>query len=428
MLVLLIISLASSLKLPLKAVRTPIADPDSSISLSGGVHVSNYYNTQYYSVITAGTPPSQYTVKLDTGSTYLWLQSVECADCHFAANQFDSSLSSTYEENYVIKTLLYGSKNVTGYFSNETFSVDGIDGSHLEATDVVFVLTYEEFGLEALESDGILGLSFSNSNLGGYLNFVDSLKAQGQITSSMFSLYFTDNMVGAETEPESNIMIGGYDMMYSQETELRYVNVYETSGFWFADLDSLTVNGADIGVTTNYALFHSGEPMILGPTDDINLMVKLVKGTSFCYNLNSYNFCPCKDYSAYPVFALDIDGEVFELGPQEYLLKVSGWCMILMEPRDNMMAIILSIPFLRKYYSVFDLDNARVGLALAVEAVIIDATTNQELAVEAVAIDATTNQASASGYAVIIAVGVAIVVAGRKIVGRKNEYDYSLAN
>lgn len=65
----------------------------------GGEHVDvkDYMNAQYFIQASVGTPPQEFTVVPDTGSSNLWLYSSKChAIPCFYHPKFDASKSSTY--------------------------------------------------------------------------------------------------------------------------------------------------------------------------------------------------------------------------------------------------------------------------------------------------------------------------------------------
>ena len=409
MLLIYLLNAVFAFKVPLKLMKTPFISLDST-NASSPVHVFNYYNTQYYTIINVGTPPSPFTVKIDTGSSYLWIPSSNCTDCHQIAHYFNASNSSTYKDLKGTAKLSYSKSSVTGRTSTETVSIN--PDSPLTATDLLFVLVTEEVEMSELASDGVLGLSFS-SNLGKYKNLIDALKEQGQIENSLFSIYLNDNIYGdtAETDPEANIIIGNYDMNYSQEINLTYIKIHKESRYWVTTLNSLTQNGKKVNLSAKYAIFNTGSAMIQGPEADILALLKIIKSGRTCYNFNSYNFCPCKDFTGYPVLNFTLDGHGFELGPEYYLVQAQGWCMIMLEPLDGVNMIVLSQPFLRKYYSVFDMDNAKLGLALAKKSV---------------KIEPTTTTSSIYPYGLIMFAGIAIGYTLKKKYNLKKENDYSL--
>lgn len=82
-----------------------------------------------------------------------------------------------------------------------------------------------------------MGLAFKKLSE-NYSTVLDNLKDQGQISSKIFSLYLGDNKVGvADTIPNSAIIFGGYDLFtYAQNSIIRYVNSFSSTGYWAASL------------------------------------------------------------------------------------------------------------------------------------------------------------------------------------------------
>lgn len=76
--------------------------------------------------------------------------------------------------------------------------------------------------------------------------------------------------------------------------------------------------------------------------------------------------CPNK-YKDFPTLQMDINGHIFELDPEDYITNEDDICVILIYNLGNRVVvtedtIVLGVNFLRKYYTVFDIEKSRVGI------------------------------------------------------------------
>ena len=123
------------------------------------VALKNYMDAQYFGEIGVGTPPQNFTVIFDTGSSNLWVPSSKCyfsVACYFHP-KYKSSGSSTYRKNGKSADIHYGTGAISGFFSEDHIRV-----GDLVVKDQEFIEATKEPGLTFLMAkfDGILGLGF----------------------------------------------------------------------------------------------------------------------------------------------------------------------------------------------------------------------------------------------------------------------------
>ncbi|PKI48874.1 hypothetical protein CRG98_030722, partial [Punica granatum] len=85
------------------------------------VALKNYLDAQYYGEIGIGTPPQNFTVIFDSGSSNLWVPSSKCilsVACYFHS-RYKSGQSRTYQKNGKSASIKYGTGAVSGFFSND---------------------------------------------------------------------------------------------------------------------------------------------------------------------------------------------------------------------------------------------------------------------------------------------------------------------
>ena len=377
-LVVVVLSIVSAqIKIPLQR-EGGLSEP-ASLSPLGSVslvavnttsYLQNINNMQYRGVVSVGSPPTNFSVIFDTGSSWLWVPSVSCkAKCHSSSNYLVPSKSFTYTSLDKEIVLRYGMGFAEGKLSTEQVSIG--DEVSLSVTDQVFVLVENDKDFFGMRADGILGLSFKKLSQ-GYKTLIDNLKDQGKIKQKVFSIYLSDNQFGdqKDTVPESAIVIGDYDLeTYAESKEVRYVDVYEETGYWTIPLINISMDQKSITPVSYLAIIDTGTSLLMAPQEDAFEVMLKISRKGQCYQSYGFLVCDCgvtQSLEDYPEisFSLGFQGE-FVLGPKDYFWKSGQYCQLLLAPIPSGNFWIMGDVFLRKYYTIFDMENYRVGFAEA---------------------------------------------------------------
>jgi len=330
--------------------------------------LSDYEDAQYYGPITIGTPPQNFNVVFDTGSSNLWVPSSECPILNLACkshNQYDHTKSSTYVANGSSFAIEYGSGAVSGFLSED---VVGFGGLNIQSQ--TFGEAMHEPGLSffVAKFDGLLGMGYVTISVDHVTPVWYNIISQGLVSDPVFAFWLAQNpsaTVGGE------LSLGGVDA--SRYTGSISYAPLTSETYWQFALDDWQLGGSSLGWCTSgcVGICDSGTSLIVGPTikiDALNLKLgaTIVNGEGI--------FPDCSVISSLPNITVVINSNSFVLTPQDYVLQItqdgeteclSGFVGLDLPMGNNF--YILGDTFIAAYYAVFDFGNNQVGWARSVQ-------------------------------------------------------------
>lgn len=328
--------------------------------------LSNYMDAQYYGPIDIGTPPQTFNVIFDTGSSNLWVPSKECPIYEISCrlhNRYDSSKSSTHKKNGTDFAIQYGSGSMSGFVSSDSVCVAGVC-----VEEQLFAEATHEPGIAFLAAkfDGILGMGFSSISVNGIPTVFDMMVSQQKVDKPVFSFWLNRN---PEDPNGGTLILGGSDPeLY--EGELYYVGL-SAATYWQVSMKSMKVDGDGSMACTKgcEAVLDTGSSLLVGPKDETKAINKYIGGRELIPGTGQY-FIDCDKISSLPPVEFEFGGKVFTLMGEDYILKVTqmgvSHCISGFQGLDTPLGLwILGDVFLGKYYSEYDVENQRVGLAVA---------------------------------------------------------------
>lgn len=352
------------IKMPLKKRSLSYEEVRKSIDryrklnlVDGGstVPIHDMSDAQYYAELTIGTPAQKFKVCPDTGSSNLWVPSKKCNSIAcWLHTRYDSGKSSTYEADGREVDIQYGSGSCKGFASKDVVSIAGFSES----------MTFAEMKHEgsisfiAAKFDGILGLAFENISVQHIPPPLKVFYEHGDIED-----YTVAFKLGRTDGEDGEMTIGGYNPdAYSGE--ITWFNVAKEL-WWYFEFEDVLVDGVSAGVCPNGkcgGILDTGTSMLIGPVASMDVIMKNIEIDARCQNLDKN-----------PTVSFVINGHKFDLTPDDYVMKVgaagSYQCMPGMMGADLVPFFIFGDTFLRKYYSIYDMNVKggvpRLGLALA---------------------------------------------------------------
>ena len=366
---LLATSVAATIRLPLKrSVSYPSLDslknlinfPQDFISYSGSAEdLENFLNMQYIGELQVGTPPQTLTFVFDTGSSWLWLPSTKCTACH-NSTQFDSSASTTFNTTGIELDLQYGQGNASGVISLDTVS---FGSPKLTVDNQPFILVDRDGDLDGFDADGIIGLAFDSLS-DGYPTFVQNLKAQGVIDEAIFAFYLNDDDFSDEdVELQSEVMIGGYDAVkYAKNETIHWIKLFN-SGYWSIPISKVEFEGAQLEGPATFGIIDTGTSLIIGPSSQVTQINNAIykKHNDYCATDDGLTLCECDKIEDIEGLSFIIEGVEYYIAPKHLFLELFGFCAMLIQPWDQDVWILGDV-FLRRYYSIYDMDKLQIGL------------------------------------------------------------------
>jgi hypothetical protein len=328
-------------------------------------------NSQYVGRIQVGSPKKgtkqqEFDVIFDTGSSNLWLNSDSCqSEGCLIHRRFHPRQSRTYKKLPVEMSVQFGTGAIEGFLAKDTFTLgpvrvhDQAFGQIKRSTGSVFVTG---------KFDGILGLSFPSLSAHSYTPVFDSIIQQKLLTNNMFSFYYS-----LLPKQNSAIMLGEpLRSMYNGK--MNWIQVSKPF-YWEVNLIDIEYDGVSTGACPDApckAVVDTGTSLLTGPSSYTKKMLRTLgvdRGCSNADDLKTITYVISDDNGEY---RFDIDAKFFVLKSQAK--RADGtpkFCragfMALDVPKPRGPLFILGDVFMRKYYTVFDRDNQRIGLALAKE-------------------------------------------------------------
>jgi hypothetical protein len=177
----------------------------------------------------------------------------------------------------------------------------------------------------------------------------------------MFAFYLASN--GAEG---STLTLGGTDSRF-YSGDFTYVPLAKAASllpYWLVSASDIKLGGASTNSCSHWMgcdmVVDTGTSIIAGPPSAMNTLIsKVGKVEEDCSNVDKL-----------PTITFSFESGNFDLGPDFYVIRQKTGdkeqCMLGMQGINAGVPIwILGDPFLRKYYTVWDADQKRVGFATA---------------------------------------------------------------
>ncbi|CAF0999483.1 unnamed protein product [Adineta ricciae] len=345
----------------IKRSVTPTTANESLIDVQWGSY--------WMGLITIGTPGQSFYVDFDTGSGDLWVPAAQCNHSCGGNHTFISGSSSTFKSLNKTFYILYGDGSyVNGSWANETVSIAGISIAKQS-----FAMATSAVGMSSRASDGLLGMSYQSVATGGENPVIWSMYLAGELSLPIFGFWFGPISTGSDT---GELILGGYDTT-KYTGSFTYANV-NIKGYWefVADSVSLTVGSTTTTVATSInAILDTGTTVaIAAPPTYVNAIYSAL-GATYNSSIGWYTVnCQTKPLSAFPNITITITGTSFVLTPLMYIQIAGGpsnyICYVVIQSitandANSNPIWILGDFFMRHFYSVFDMQNNRIGLALS---------------------------------------------------------------
>uniref|UniRef100_A0A670ZFE8 Renin n=1 Tax=Pseudonaja textilis TaxID=8673 RepID=A0A670ZFE8_PSETE len=334
---------------------------------------------QYYGEICLGTPKQCFNVVFDTGSSNLWVPSSKCCLIHLACwvhKHYRSLFSCTHKADKSKFEIHYGSGSLKGFLSQDVLRVNkmlciffSLQIGNLTVKNQTFAEATDLPGLVfvAAKFDGIMGLGYPSISVNNITPPFDNMMKEKLLKNNVFSfqlckygpLYYQHN--GGE------VIFGGINHN-AYVGKLHYIPVSRKTCWPWKLLE--TTNSSTLCKDSCQGIVDTGTSLITGPSADIKALHEVI-GAQHAFG--GQYIIDCEKIPEMPSITFHLDGKPYTLTPEEYTLQVrqakvtaciSGF-MTLDIPKPTGPLWILGDVFLRRYYSVFDRDHDRVGLALS---------------------------------------------------------------
>jgi hypothetical protein len=97
--------------------------------------------------------------------------------------------------------------------------------------------------------------------------------------------------------------------------------------------------------------------------------MKMISDAGQCYVSYGFLTCSCGgryNIDQYPNLNFSMGGKVFTLSPRDYFWQDGSYCQLLLSAMADGKFWIMGDVFLRKYYSIYDMDAGLIGLVPSV--------------------------------------------------------------
>jgi hypothetical protein len=329
----------------------------STRTRSGAVHKLAYFGT-----VEVGTPRQAFSVVMDTGSGNLIVPGADCeSDACQTHRRFAMRNSSTASE-----VTCDGSALGEGQALDEitiTFGTGNVRGQCIKdqvclgsaCTQAILIAAHDESSqpFATFNFDGILGLALSGMAETPDFSVMGLLTKDKALHKQIFSVFMSNS-----DEEISEVVFGGIKQEH-MASELFWVPVTGSTGYWEITMEDITVGNKATSICKDCRVaVDTGTSQLAAPSDIVSVLAEQLDVRPGCENFDSL-----------PDLGFVISDKVLSLTPSEYVDNSGSSCRLALMPLDvpppNGPLFIFGIPFLQKYYSVYDWENSRVGFAVA---------------------------------------------------------------
>jgi len=331
-------------------------------SLAGAsVQLTDVQDAQYFGTISIGTPPQKFKILFDTGSSNLWVPSTRCSAAACTSHtRYDHTASNTYQENGTAFSIQYGTGSLKGVISQDVLNVGGIT-----VPNQGFAESTDEPGatFQNAQFDGIFGMGYNTISVDGVVTPFSNIIVQNLVSQGIFGVY----LGSAAKNGGGELTLGGTDQSHYTGA-ITWIPVVR-QGYWEVPLDSVTIGSTTVTSGNTTAAIDTGTSLIALPTAQADQLNQIIGAQAAP---NGVSVVDCGSLSSLPSLTFTYNGQTFTMTPQEYILVETLFFGLFKECLSPFIGIdtprniwVVGDVFLRKYYSVYDQDNHRVGFAKA---------------------------------------------------------------